>query len=181
MMKRRFIFIFALVILTLPNIQAQTLKVNEKESESINIREFLHQQIGEIRARENGIQTDENRHILHANSVNKSTSESSNGVAAKLFFLTEVSLLTGLIILYRRKRIAVYQLKLKNNIKKLRQEKIGSINNSKLTRIRTCLKFQPLKMNNIGREITRKAKKISISKGEIHLAAKLQLLAGKYS
>jgi hypothetical protein len=92
----------------------------------------------------------------------------------KIFIFLEGSIFIILLILTRRKRIEIkkYELSvLKENIRRLRGENIGSILNNPSYKNRRKLRFQKIKVD--GREITKRAKQMSISKGEIFLAAKL--------
>lgn len=103
--------------------------------------------------------------------------------AVKLFVIVEVIMLAVLFLLWysknnrnRKRQIAI----LKNNIKSLREEKIGSRHETNLSKLRSSLRFQTIKINDNGKDITYRARKNQISKGEIHLAAKIKLLAGDY-
>lgn len=103
--------------------------------------------------------------------------------AVKLFVMVEAIMLAVLFLLWysknsknRKRQIAI----LKNNIKSLREEKIGSRHETNLSKLRSSLRFQTIKINDNGKDITYRARKNQISKGEIHLAAKIKLMAGDY-
>ena len=103
--------------------------------------------------------------------------------AVKLFVIIEVIMFAGLVLMWLRKtrnnkkrQISI----LKNNIKSLREEKIGSRHETNLSKLRRSLRFETIKINDNGKDITSRARQNQISKGEVHLAAKIKLLAGEY-
>lgn len=172
-----------LILLTAAALFAQ----ESVKSDSIDIRSLVNEQISKIKEQESKAVSTNN-----AVKVNKaqilSGRESKFNITAKdfisyaVFFLVELVLAASLIFLWiKRKEInnkyAVKYLKL--NIAKLRSERIGTKFNNDLTKLRTTLVGQTINVNDPGRDITYKAKKYSISKGEVHLAAKLKILAEK--
>lgn len=116
--------------------------------------------------------------------VNNNTiiTESSNkNLYLFIFALTEALLLSGMIIvLIKKKKWGKEQnnLRLRKNIKYLREEKIGSRPNNNLTKLRRKLPAAITTIKATGKDITYTAKKLNISKGEVHLAAKLKILTG---
>jgi len=102
-----------------------------------------------------------------------------NYINWKIIVLLNAGFLAAIVVLLRRRKIELSKMRnkdLKENIKRLREEKIGSISDSKLKKIRTSLFGRKLKIDPNGAAITEIARKLSVSKGEIHLAAKLNLL-----
>lgn len=66
---------------------------------------------------------------------------------------------------------------LKENIRKLRQENIGHIEYPELSKVRVNLREQSIRVDDYGRTISRQAKRMRIAKGELHLAAKINMLS----
>ena len=173
-------------------IGSKSLAVQE-HSEEINIREILQQQISEIKNKQdmanvnlafkNSSKEDSFVKTADVRFQEKAMEGFSKSIAVKVFVLAEVSLLTSLFFLWirRTKKIRKDKLSiLKSNIKDLREERIGSIHELRLTNLRNRLRSNPIKINNKGRDITTLAKKHNIAKGEVHLAAKIKLLTGEY-
>lgn len=103
-------------------------------------------------------------------------------LATKIFVGIEILLLSVLFILWfvRNKSKKMQQISiLKNNIKNLREERIGSRNEQSLSNLRLKLALSPIKIDDHGKDITARAKKYNISKGEIHLAAKIKILSSQ--
>ncbi len=101
----------------------------------------------------------------------------SKSILIKSFVFIEGSLLILIgLIFNRRKQIKKrYQLsKLKENIKKLRAEKIGSVFDVRNYKLRKKLVYQPI--HYLEQDITRRAKKFAIAKGEIQLALKINMM-----
>lgn len=97
----------------------------------------------------------------------------------QMLFLLNASLVAALVVIIRRKKIELAKLKnsdLKENIKNLREEKIRIRPDKKLREIRKSLFSKKITPDSNGLQITEMARKLSISKGEVHLAAKLNLL-----
>ena len=170
------------------------------EANTIDIREMVNKQIEEIRTaeakEENRLEADESElKISSAETETEVANESGSQVKTysresmlsgidsslvRIFVLIEASLLAAMVLVYRRRKISAKPEKanLKENIMKLRDDKIEGSNDEKLAQLRKSLKNQRLEVKNMGRSITKKAKKLSVSKGEVHLAAKLNILAG---
>ncbi len=170
------------------------------EANTIDIREMVNKQIEEIRTaeakEENRLEADESElKISPAETETEVANESGSQVKTysresmlsgidsslvRIFVLIEASLLAAMVLVYRRRKISAKPEKanLKENIMKLRDDKIEGSNDEKLAQLRKSLKNQRLEVKNMGRSITKKAKKLSVSKGEVHLAAKLNILAG---
>ena len=111
--------------------------------------------------------------------VKKAEAFTATTLHYQILFLINASFIAAMVVVIRRRKLQLEQLKvsdLKNNIKKLRAEQLGSLSDSKLKKIRTGLFKKNIIIDNNGLNITSLAKKLSISKGEVHLAAKLNLL-----
>jgi hypothetical protein len=150
------------------------------KQDSIDIRSLVTEQINAVKIKEDQTAVKNIKAELIPQTSIKVESGSRDYTYHIIFFLIEIVLAASLIFLWiKRKEInnkyAVKYLKL--NIAKLRKEKIGTKINDDLSRLRTTLIAQPINVNDHGRDITYKAKKYSISKGEVHLAAKLKMLA----
>lgn len=98
----------------------------------------------------------------------------------KFFVLIEATFIASLVVIYRRRRLKASSLTekmLKQNIKNIRDEKIGSKFDKELTKKRKELKKLQANEEAKPAQITQLAKKLSVSKGEVHLALKLGLLS----
>lgn len=154
-------------------------------TETIDLKKMVKEQIEEIREAEEVKVKVESETVIKSGAEQSSYSNDSilsglNSSVIKIFVLVEAALLVSMIIVYRRKKISSKpeKVNLKENILKLRNEEIQSLNDEKLAKLRKSLKNQRLEVKNMGRSITKKAKKLSVSKGEVHLAAKLNMLSG---
>ncbi len=99
-----------------------------------------------------------------------------------MFALLELSLIAMLVYKWKERTATVNTMpetELKNNIEKIRLEKIIRRNNEEIELLRKKLGEGKIKLDVTRSNLTRKAKELSLSKGEIYLAAKLKLLAGK--
>ena len=98
----------------------------------------------------------------------------------KGFILFQTGLIVTLFLLWRRakRELAKYhKSKLKNNIRNMREEKIKASHNPKLATLRSSLGNEAKRMEDFRKDITKQAKRYSIAKGEVHLAAKLNMMA----
>ncbi|MFH1194305.1 MAG: hypothetical protein V1720_01255 [bacterium] len=170
-------------------VLAQEQQVNSGDSE-VDIKALLQKQINEIREKEKAPAAPVKSNVkpvvqrkIETPKMNKAEMNSelfSKSEILKAFILLEAALLASLFIMWRRKNKSSdsqFNLKLKKNIRLLREERLATIDDSRLSKIRTRLNAQPIKVDDLGREIITKARKYSISKGEVHLAAKLKMLA----
>lgn len=152
-------------------------------NDSVDIRSLVSEQINKIKENETMSATIKTAEVVAVPKKNEfKKTEIKDYTNYAIFFAVEIGLAVSLIFLWiKRKKInnkhAVKYLKL--NIAKLRKERIGTRFNNDLTKLRSKLAAQPIRVNDHGRDITYKAKKYSISKGEVHLAAKLKMLAEK--
>ncbi len=100
----------------------------------------------------------------------------SDDALIKLFVLASAS--AGIFIFVFIKRSSLRKKsgssKLKNNIKLLREEKISSVKNGKLTEVRNRLTSAPSTYETSNRAVARNARDMQIAKGEIYLAAKIK-------
>ena len=171
MMKNILILLSSVFVFFSGNIFAQ-----KSVKDIINIKERVEKQIDEI----SKIETVKKQKTEQPNE--KKVLESSAPMISKItliktFIFVEGTLLIliGLAFKRRKQELRKYKMsKLKENIRRLRAEKIGSIFEPKYYRIRKQLITQPIKISE--KEICRKAKEYSISKGELHLALKIKLM-----
>jgi len=170
MKKLILILIFSFVVSAQENVK----------QDSIDIRSLVTEQINAVKIKESQTAVESNKAEIIPQTSIEVKLESKDYTYHIIFFVIEIGLAASLILLWmKRKEInnkyAVKYLKL--NVAKIRKEKIGTKINDDLSRLRTTLIAQPINVNDHGRDITYKAKKYSISKGEVHLAAKLKMLA----
>ena len=174
-MKKTALTILILVLFANVFASAQNAKA-VKGDEVVNIREIVQNQINEIKAKEAAV---EKENVLFGDFGGEEFFV-SRSVLTRLYIFIEGSLLI-IILIYLKRKFAEskkYRINvLKENIKKLRAEKIGSRSDKELYLIRKKLRLQPAAKT--GREITMRAKKMKISKGEIYLAAKLQMMTSQ--
>ncbi|NOX18813.1 MAG: hypothetical protein GXO87_11100 [Chlorobi bacterium] len=172
MMKKILLIALALVLFGSAFLTAQENKTADGEK-TVDIRAIVQHQINDIKARE---ESAKNENVLLSEFDGKEFFIGRSALT-KLYVFIEGSLLIILLIYVKRKLSdsEKYRIQtLKENINKLRAEKIGSRSGRELYQIRRKLRLQPAAKS--GREITMRAKKMNISKGEIYLAAKLNMM-----
>ena len=200
-MKRTFLTFFVFIVFICANVYGQ-----EIDSASVDIRAILEKQIADIRNKQASAisvdtvketkeeakidfiaveKTQKAEMIASGNLglVEKTEELLPKSSAVKLFVIIEVIMFAGLVFMWLNKTTKNKTREnaiLKNNIKSLREEKIGSRDEFSLSKLRSNLRFDPIKINDNGKDITFRARKNQISKGEVHLAAKIKLLAGEY-
>ena len=176
-MKVRLAILSILLIVFAVSLTAQ--ETTDASSDEINVKEFLDKQINEIKEKQDApVNTAPNKDAnLYATITNIMKQEA----AVKIFIILEAIFVAALVIIWRRRKMTRTENRavLKINISKLREEKIGSVEDKRLTQIRTGLAYKPIAINNTGSGITAAAKRLAISKGEVHLAAKIKILANK--
>jgi hypothetical protein len=148
-------------------------------NDSVNVREILAKEIEEIKAKQN--EEDKKLQTLVISKKNEET-ESGFSIIEYLFVGIESILVITIGILYLRRKKGKKRnelKKLKFNISKLREEKIVCGLTNDLTTVRRQLQTIPIDYNDGGKDVIRKARQYSISKGEVYLAAKLKLLTGE--
>lgn len=105
-------------------------------------------------------------------------SGAGEGLFIKIFILLDISLAAVLFVLWRRRKIRVIKAekkKFKNNIIKLRREdKFASKTDAKLNTLRKRMQLDPVCNDPDDPILTKHAKRLSVSVGELHLAAKLK-------
>lgn len=153
------------------------------ENNDVNVKSYVDKQIKEAKTKNDAKKS-------QTLTVKKNKIEPSFSLSAFLidykdsilkgFFLIDASILAALVILWRRRRLKIESLKselIKNNIDLIREEKIGlklsKKNDNKKSKL---FGKESISIKN-GESITKLAKKLSISKGEVHLAAKMKMLA----
>lgn len=170
-MKKIILFISSVLVFFSVNIFAQ-----KSFHDIINIKEKVAQQIKEISETEAA--KTQKKDLTNKKEVLESSVPFMSKISfIKTFVFVEGSLLIliGLSFKRRKQEMKKYKIsRLKENIRKLRAEKIGSIFDSKNYKLRKRLIMQPIKITE--GEICRKAKEYSISKGELHLALKIKLM-----
>lgn len=123
-----------------------------------------------------------NRSFKKVAKKNNSPITAYKGILLKAFILFEASLLAVIVVMYRRKRIGfknAAKKELKHNINLLRKEKLVNRSGSELVNVRKSLTRKKIKIQKGSLSITRLAKKLSIAKGEVHLAIKLNMITGE--
>lgn len=155
---------------------------------TVDIKALVAQQIIEIKEKEKSAETRKTVQQVPAQKlpskkiVKAEMNESllSKKDMLKIFIILEASLIAALVILWRRRNYnpdAQLLNKLRKNIRLLREERLATYNDAHLSKIRSALQTQPIKVDDRGRDIITKARKYSISKGEVHLAAKLKMIS----
>ncbi len=183
-----FVLLSASVISNTSKIDFETVN-----TDSVNIRGILDKQITEIRKREKELQSNakEKVEVLESKVIDDKVAgkgfvaltkeENGSREFLKSFLLfIELSLLVLLGYIVKKRYDKISKLKvieLKRNVKNLREERIGSFANRELSLLRMKLNKTKINLNDGSSEITRKAKSLAISKGEIHLAAKIRMMS----
>ncbi len=193
-----------LIVLILLLLLSHNNFAQQSDNSQVDLRAMCNQRIEQIK--QNTISNENSRKKIVNNSTvksaagfaNKATSaplkissfpqkrksepKENNIVLLKIFVLFEATLLAGIIVLYRRKKLGFKKLEtkeLKKNIKKLREENLIVSNNTSLNELRKSLSSKDLPIKDGAKGITLLAKKLAIAKGEVYLAAKISLLASK--
>ncbi len=166
-----------IIILTLFLLVPASVAKAQSMSTEINLREIIDSKlIKESRKEESGeIQT------YVAGTTEKIVNKNKTFYAI-IFVLLEIALLTKLYMKWKerkRKTIRIPATDLKENIEKLRLEKIIRKNNEKVEALRRNLGQGKITFDVKKNNLTKLAKELSISKGELYLAAKLKLMTGK--
>ena len=170
-MKNILILVSSVLVFFSVNIFAQ-----KSFKDIINIKENVAKQLDEINKTE-AVKTQKKEQINEKEVLESSVPLMSKMSFVKTFVFVEGSLLILIGLAFKRRKREMKKNKistLKENIRKLRTEKIGSIFDSKNYKTRKQLIMQPIKISE--KEICRKAKEYSISKGELHLALKIKLM-----
>ncbi len=158
-------------------------------SDSVNIRQLVAAQIEHARKEQVLEKSNRKRMVSKVpvnsyNAVDKSLLNNMPGslnayykTVLKISFLGFISIIAALIIYFRRRlrvRTAFVNKTFKDNIKLLREEKLFVKNNPKLSKLRNELGSSPEAFNYSKERISKTAKDMNISKGEILLAAKIK-------
>jgi hypothetical protein len=102
------------------------------------------------------------------------------------FLLIEAVLLGTILVVYlvsRRssfKRTEQNVKNLKEAVRKMREERLGSKFNPEVSKLRSSLMMNAIRIDDGGREITCFAKKQGIAKGEVFLAMKVRILSNMH-
>jgi len=158
---------------------AQQSSDNLLPTKTFTAKAYFNKQIQMIKAKEKAKSVKVQHKVVNDNTI--ITKSSNKNLYLFIFALTEALLLSGMIIiLIKKKKLGQEQnnLRLRKNIKYLREEKIGSRPDNNLTKLRKKLPAALTTIKATGKDITYTAKKLNISKGEVHLAAKLKILTG---
>lgn len=168
-MKRLMIFVIIFFCAALYSQENKVVLLKD----SVNIRAILQKQIAEIRSKED--QKSVQQILPDAVTVKKASSESQN-IFIKIFVLTDLSLGVVLFVLWRRRNLKIKNVEkswLKKNVIKLREDRITSRENNELSKLRKQLRLEPICNSGNSEYVSQFAKKQSISKGELMLAARL--------
>lgn len=181
-MKTRVLLTAILLIMFAAAVSAQDEA--QASTDQINVKELLDKQIEEIKdnriAPVNTAQNEDAKEEVKEETLIAGIQGAlDKEMFTKMFIILEAAFIAALVIIWRRKKQSrrVDQSVLKLNISRLRDEQIGSVEDKKLSAIRSGLAYKPINMNVPGSGITATAKKLAISKGEVHLAAKIKILA----
>ena len=130
-----------------------------------------------------GVQKSPNSFVRKKMAKNSKVSKAgTQQIYFKAFILFEASLLASILVMYRRKKIGFkkeLRRELKENISLLRTEKLDVKPDKKLEGLRKSLTRKNINLKQGSNSITNLAKKLSIAKGEVHLAIKLNVIAGE--
>jgi hypothetical protein len=179
-MKLTIAFIITGIIILSCGVFAQNSSSSEEGNASqTDIKALVQKQIAEIKKKE---QTHEKpvRQVAEKEEVSKTgNSAAVDSLIMKGFILFQTTLIAALFILWRRSKRELrkyHKSKLKNNIRNMREEKVKTSHNPKLATLRSSLGNEAKRMHDFRKDITKQAKRYSIAKGEVHLAAKLNMM-----
>lgn len=189
-MKRWIIYIiFSSLIIFTNQCFAQDSTRAKTAEDIINIKELVDQQIREIQEAEakknneaGSVLISDNPKTENAEIIPAIKEEAPliKDIYIKIIIGIETILLLFIIYFWYKKKSKEQKSEfsdLKKNIRRLREEKIGGLLDNTLTKVRSGLILQVANIDS--RNITAHAKKLSISKGELHLAAKINLMMQK--
>lgn len=172
------LFTYVIIILlcaVYKNLPAQT---DSSDTDSVNISSLIQSEIDDIKTKENTNKNSSGSQSAQAenkdNSVFLGLSET---ILIRLFLLVDVILVAFLFVIWRRRKERInkeLKAKFKSNIKKLREERIKGKEDERLKALRKNLQAHPICGNLNDSSVSSQAKKLSISKGEIYLAAKIK-------
>ena len=161
--------------------------VNQSGTDSVNISQMVQAQIEAARKKQLEQQSQSSLPVVLKAKENKAGEETtfaemrkmiplSDNLIMKFFILGSAGFLASIFIFIRRlqsKKKSV-NCDLKKNIKLLREEKIFSPKDKKLSGLRTKLAGAPSTFELSNKAVARNAREMNIAKGEIYLAAKIK-------
>ncbi len=167
---------------------SSNISSNQAGSDSINISQIVQQQIDAARKKQLEEQQKASLNVVLKARENKAGGVEyffanlrksiplSDDLLMKFSILGSAAFLASLFIFMRRFRGRKKSAKtdLKRNIKLLREEKIFSKKDKKLSGLRTKLSGAPSTYELSNRAVARNARDMNIAKGEIYLAARIK-------
>ncbi len=194
---KRLLFIAFIFALGVTANYAQEATITEGKINT-DIHTILSRQIAEARQKLNNqtlnstTQTisEGNTSVKHSEKIPKESSwlNLSNFSFGKkqlfpFFLLIEVLLIGTILAIWiksRRLPNGNNEVELKEVVRKMRMEKIGSKFDPEISELRSSLTEQNFTVTDGGKSITKFARKKKIAKGELQLAMKLRILASMY-
>lgn len=150
--------------------------------DSVSISRFIQSQIDSIKSKE-AVVKDVKKNETSINKTPTKTEEKeiflglSESVMIKIFLLMDACFAAVLFIMWKRRKQRIekeQKVIFKDNIRKLREERIKGKEDARLKALRKNLQTHAICANVSDTAIANQAKKLSISKGEIYLAAKIK-------
>jgi hypothetical protein len=173
LLSSKLVIAFVLVFCWVVNSYAQK---DSSKTDTVSISSIIHSQIETIKSKETPkeIRKPDLSKKAENNTVFLGLSES---MLIRIFIFVDILLVTVLFIIWRRRKqriAAELKAKFKNNIRKLREERIKGKDDLRLKTLRKNLQSHAICNDLNDKLVTDQAKKLSISKGEIYLAAKIK-------
>lgn len=176
-------FTFCILIAVTAGLNVTPAQENAAAHDSVNIKQMIMNQIRiaeEKKARE--LEQSRIKKEKPAEAVQKGKAAGSildlvpDGYLLKGFIIADALLSAILFVVWRRRKIKTQKLEktlLKNNIIKLRQEKVGRKSHLSLDKKRKQIKLTPV-YNAADDALINHARKLNVSVGELQLAARIQ-------
>jgi len=192
------IFILLIIVMVCINVSnSQNIEDNNGEKINFDIHSIVKSQIKEAESKLKKQKNESTQIISNEITTQKSSQKIPNESSwlnlsnfsfgkrelFPIFLLIEVLLIgTILATWFKSRRIpnGKNDVELKEVVRKMRTERIGSKTDPEFSSLRATLSNLNINITDGGKAITNFARKKKIAKGELHLAIKLRMLANMY-
>ena len=161
--------------------QNDTTGTGALNRDSVSISRIIQSQIDSIKSKEIAADVKKVKTSLNEPPVEAEEKDIflglSEDVLIKVFLLMDACFAAALFIMWRRRKQRIekeQKVIFKDNIRKLREERIKGKEDVRLKALRKNLQTHAICANLNDNAVANQAKKLSISKGEIYLAAKIK-------
>ena len=165
------IFVMAVILLGFAG------KVKAQSQAGIDLKEIIDSKLQKNERKSTFIETSKATSLVKPKIENKTRT-----MFAIIFVMLETALLVMLVRKWKERKPKATLLspeEIKANIEKIRLEKIIRKNNEEIETLRKNIGLGKIGLNIKSENLSKMAKELSISKGELLLAAKLKLIASR--